>query len=508
MGKGKGKYGKDGKDGKGGSKDGAANLADAAQGSTSTAAATTFVVDHSNFYNLSFMATENHEAFITQPLTPTSMVLDLGCTRDMTSRVATQDMMKFCDPNKSTKRKQKLVICMYDREFSVQSTEFDIVEFHFDLQPDKALLSSPILGIQKMDPEEPENLVFATDDEWMIDENKMELIRVHKKMRQIKYDPKDGHTPVPLEFLDTTRKTIMECSKDHLIGWILAEGYDSSTIFDPRFTVLLSQCVTGTRKHCQFFLLLRSTRSYRITDRGTELEVHTTTSSEAVSLRPMSKNVRVLTLPYREFEYCNVYRGYASRPLVHDCISETRGYEDPHGDMPVDDEEMPPPQGQQPEPDLDNDPIELGSGSDPPGAPPGGGTLVPVPEDDSSDLDMPYDPSNDDGGHPPGVKSTYAVACTGNTDSYPIVPVPIPLHPQFPVPQSLRAVHPVGPPVVLLPGQSAGKKDPVPEGDFPSHDEPPVPDADGDSDSDATVDYHEDSLLALAVGDEDSSKMS
>ena len=48
------------------------------------------------------------------------------------------------------------------------------------------------------------NLAFPIDDEWMIDENKMELIRVHKKMRQIKYDPKDGQTPVPLEFLDTT----------------------------------------------------------------------------------------------------------------------------------------------------------------------------------------------------------------------------------------------------------------------------------------------------------------
>ena len=77
------------------------------------------------------------------------------------------------------------------------------------------------------------------------------------------------------------------------------------------------------------------------------------------------------------------------------------GYEDPHADMPVDDEDMPPPQSQHQEPDLDNDPIELGSGGDPP-APPGGGTSVPVPEDDSSDLDMPYDPGNNDGGHPPG----------------------------------------------------------------------------------------------------------
>ena len=287
-GKGKGKFGKhDGKDGKGGSKDGAANLADTAQGSAAIAAAVTFYTSNTDFNDLSFMATENHEAFITQPLTPTSMVLDLGCTRAMTSRVAAQDLMKFCDQNKdcgiwyniaesqskftfanseSTSCKQKLVICMYDQEYAVQSTEFDIVEqghvptlmslpqmrnlrFQFDLQPDKAFLSSSVLGIENMQlkvapsshlvldlidlseymwhvrfgkfkkssfltyymhyeygfhqklsggssfeevPEEPEGLVFATDDEWVVDENKMELIRVHKKTRQVKYAPKEG----------------------------------------------------------------------------------------------------------------------------------------------------------------------------------------------------------------------------------------------------------------------------------------------------------------------------
>ena len=88
---------------------------------------------------------------------------------------------------------------------------------------------------------------------------------------------------------------------------------------------------------------------------------------------------------------------------------------------------------------------------------------------------------------------------------------------------------------LLLPGQSAGKKDlqgdfpiadepassssgpavpglPVTEGEFPIQQtplpeptqEPPVPNDDGDSDdTDATVDYREDSLLALAAGDHD-----
>ena len=88
------------------------------------------------------------------------------------------------------------------------------------------------------------------------------------------------------------------------------------------------------------------------------------------------------------------------QPTANDDDGNYPGYEDPHAGMPVDDEDMP--QSQQPEPDLDDDPIELGSGDNPPPAPPGGGTFVPVPEDDSEDLDMPYDPENDDGGHPPG----------------------------------------------------------------------------------------------------------
>ena len=145
------------------------------------------------------------------------------------------------------------------------------------------------------------------------------------------------------------------------------------------------------------------------------------------------QNVRVLTLPYLEFEYCNVYRGTFGKtlPVTHlhpdavvilwnpnnvffvtiaqllPCLQDMKadhwsmivfwneakgsaarrgpdvgldftdqpapapevpqppandddgdyqGYEDPHADMPVDDEDMPP-QSQQPEPDLDDDPI-------------------------------------------------------------------------------------------------------------------------------------------------------
>ena len=304
-GKGKGKYGKDsGKDGKSGSKDGSAQLADSAHRGTTTA--TTFFVDHIGPLNFSFMATEEEKAsFIAQPLTPTSMVLDLGCTRAMASRVAAQDLMKFCDHNpdcgiwyhiaettsqftfansESTKCNQKLVVCMYDKEYVVQSTEVDIVKqghvpilmslpqmrnlrFQFELHPDKALLSSPVLGIwdvklnvapsshlvldlldlsrflwnvrfdkhkkssfltyfthyeygfhqktqgSSSQEEVPEEFALATDDEWVIEEATMELIRVHKQMRKALYQPKDGLTPIPLEFLNTKRKTIMEFHK-------------------------------------------------------------------------------------------------------------------------------------------------------------------------------------------------------------------------------------------------------------------------------------------------------
>ena len=211
---------------------------------------------------------------------------------------------------------------------------------------------------------------------------------------------------------------------------------------------------------------------------GTELEIHTTTSAEAVALRPMIKNVRVLTLPYLEFEFCNVYRGTQGKTLPsihrhpdavvllwckgdHDhvffvtmaqllpCLQDMNladwsmvvfwneskgsgskkgpdvgldftdqpapsphvppqpgdvdypGYDDPHVDMPVDDEDMPP-QNSAPEPDLNDDPIELSSGGNPPPHPPGSGVQVPVPGgDEDEDLDTPHYP-DEDGGHPPG----------------------------------------------------------------------------------------------------------
>ncbi|OLP89146.1 Kinesin-like protein Klp59C [Symbiodinium microadriaticum] len=806
-GKGKGKYGKnDGKDGKGGSKDGAANLADSAQGSAAIAAATTFYTNHLDFYNLSFMATENHEAFmiITQPLTPTSMVLDLGCTRAMTSRVAAQDLMKFCDQNKdcgiwyniaetqskftfanseSTQCKQKLVICMYDREFAIQSTEFDIVEqghvptlmslpqmrnlrFQFDLQPDKAFLSSSVLGIENMQlkvapsshlvldlidlseymwhvrfgkfkkssfltyymhyeygfhqklsggssfeevPEEPEGLVFATDDEWVVDENKMELIRVHEKMRQVKYAPKEGQTPIPLEFLDVKRTTIMEFSKEKIVtqedDWRSTERPTAKTpdywrgkpedssrksgttgsfpsgkepvrrrvrikgsgplgpvpkkaapppvpeddpdlheyapsepgeplseearnelfpdrkdvrdvsSLEPRRIALplpghevsraspqykrmldkLNDEVELYKLHVKHYHMspaqFRRTTSMlglpgEIYDKYDKIfrtcrvcstSVPTPPRARVAGLRASSfgdlifvdhEEIKFGSKAYLAFviidgatnllwataltsleapETLNAFRqwneenncipkgivgdqafftdqfmsyykfhgitplfsvgdshrteplwnfkGYDSEKifdprfavLLSHCVPQQPtndddgdypGYEDPRAEMPVDDEDMPP-QSQQPEPDLDDGPIELGSGGHPPPAPPGGGTFVPVPEDDSEDLDMPYDPGNDEGGHPPGGGPLGPGPGFGPSPDEP--PVQMEYHDEAPPPGGLLVRN-------VAPTRVRGAH----PDDVSKAKEPPVPEADGDSDdTDATVDYRE-----------------
>ena len=138
------------------------------------------------------------------------------------------------------------------------------LRFQFELHPDKALISSPVLGIWdvklKVAPsshlvldlldlsrlmwnvrfdkhkksifltyfshyeygfhqktlgssspeEEPKVFAFAMDDEWVIDEASMELIRLHKKTRRTRYEPKEGAVPIPL---DNKRKTIIEFSK-------------------------------------------------------------------------------------------------------------------------------------------------------------------------------------------------------------------------------------------------------------------------------------------------------
>ena len=236
-----------------------------------------------------YMATpESEMSYLTHALTPASMVLDLGCTRAMTSWRAAKDLMEFCDQNpdcgllyrldqttsqftfansESASCKQKIVVCMYDVDYAVQSTEFDSVEqgevptlmslpqmrnlrFQFDLHHDKAYLSSPVLGIKNMTLKVARSThltldlldvcsymwnvkfekhkkvsfftdfkhfkfgynqkeeVFALDDEWVMSEPEMELIRLHKRERHQTFLP--SSTPIPPEFLDSKRKTILE----------------------------------------------------------------------------------------------------------------------------------------------------------------------------------------------------------------------------------------------------------------------------------------------------------
>ncbi|CAE7375097.1 GIP [Symbiodinium sp. CCMP2456] len=240
-----------------------------------------------------------------------------------------------------------------------------------------------------------------------------------------------------------------------------------------------------------------------------------------------------------EFEYCNVYMGIYGKtvPLVHrhpDAVvwnkgdhdhvffltmsqlfpcrkdkkadswsmivfwNESKGYyDDPHA---VDDEvcqHLKSNSGAQvPVPGRESDLKRPYDPSDGGGPPPGGGPqgLGLGPSPDEQPLPMEYtDEPPPDG----GLKSANAVACASH--SY---------HSSSDSAAKSRMVHPSGPPLVLLPGQSAGKQYPDPPGRISQQTpipeftpEPPVQDAAGESDSDATVDYRDDSLLA--VGDED-----
>ena len=49
---------------------------------------------------------------------------------------------------------------------------------------------------------------FALDDEWIMNEPEMELIRPHRRERHQAFVPSSA--PIPPEFLDSKRKTILE----------------------------------------------------------------------------------------------------------------------------------------------------------------------------------------------------------------------------------------------------------------------------------------------------------
>ena len=234
---------------------------------------------------------EEGVAFHTEnQMPPTVAILDLGCTRAMGSRNAVNAFCDYVDnhdcglwykiePTSSrfffansqqTKCTEKLVIHMYDKSWSVRTTEFDIVEegnvpllmslpqmrnlgFQFELSPQKSFLNCTRLGIWKhqlrmaksthlvMDfqdiawymsavyfkaPEvtsffsqnehfeysqlSVETFAYATDDDWEIDYHRRELIRHHKTLRSQLFKISGSKCPISFDDLESTRTTFLE----------------------------------------------------------------------------------------------------------------------------------------------------------------------------------------------------------------------------------------------------------------------------------------------------------
>ena len=234
---------------------------------------------------------EEGVAFHTEnQMPPTVAILDLGCTRAMGSRNAVNAFCDYVDNNdcglwckieptssrfffansQQTKCTEKLVIHMYDKSWSVHTTEFDIVEegnvpllmslpqmrnlgFQFELSPQKSFLNCTRLGIWKhqlrmaksthlvMDfqdiawymsavyfktPEvtsffsqnehfeysqlSVETFAYATDDDWEIDYHRKELIRHHKTLRSQLFKISGSKCPISFDDLESTRTTFLE----------------------------------------------------------------------------------------------------------------------------------------------------------------------------------------------------------------------------------------------------------------------------------------------------------
>ena len=234
---------------------------------------------------------EEGVAFHTEnQMPPTVAILDLGCTRAMGSRNAVNAFCDYVDNNdcglwykieptssrfffansQQTKCTEKLVIHMYDKSWSVRTTEFDIVEegnvpllmslpqmrnlgFRFELSPQKSFLNCTRLGIWMhqlrmaksthlvMDfqdiawymsavyfktPEvtsffsqnehfeysqlSVETFAYATDDDWEIDYHRRELIRHHKTLRSQLFKISGSKCPISFDDLESTRTTFLE----------------------------------------------------------------------------------------------------------------------------------------------------------------------------------------------------------------------------------------------------------------------------------------------------------
>ena len=285
----------------------------------SSVSASGFFVTHSNLCLTSVKVTENAEqsmepdfsgcAFLGQEpnpvqkveeeglafhtenqMPPTVAILDLGCTRAMGSRNAVNAFCDYVDKHdcglwyktkqtssrffvansQQTKCTEKLVIHMYDKSWSVHTTEFDSVEegnvpllmslpqmrnlgFQFELSPQKSFLNCTRLGIWKhqlrmsksthlvMDfqdiswymsavyfrtPEvtsffsqhehfeysqlSVETFAYATDDDWEIDYHRRELIRHQKTLRSQLFKISGSKCPISFDDLEPTRTTFIE----------------------------------------------------------------------------------------------------------------------------------------------------------------------------------------------------------------------------------------------------------------------------------------------------------
>ena len=176
----------------------------------------------------------------------------------------------FFANSQQTKCTEKLVIHMYDKAWSVHTTEFDIVEegnvpllmsppqirnlgFQFELSPQQSFLNCTRLGMWKhklrmsksthlvMDFQDiawymstvyfktpdvqsffsqfehfehsqlsVETLAYANDDDWEIGYHRKELIRHHKTYRSQLFKIIGSKCPIPFDDLESTRETFIE----------------------------------------------------------------------------------------------------------------------------------------------------------------------------------------------------------------------------------------------------------------------------------------------------------
>ena len=202
-----------------------------------------------------------------------TMSTDISKEKERKERKEKEKARKVMDlfaNSQQTRCTEKLVIHMYDKAWSVHTTEFDIVAegnvpllmslpqmrnlgFQFELSPQQSFLNCTRLGMWKhklrmsksthlvMDFQDiawymsavyfktPEvqsffsqsehfeysqlsvgTFAFATDDDWEIDYHRKELIRHHKTYRSQLFKIVGSKCPIAFDDLESTRKTFIE----------------------------------------------------------------------------------------------------------------------------------------------------------------------------------------------------------------------------------------------------------------------------------------------------------